>query len=157
MGSVVGTEVHPEADESIWSAEGSRESCIFAEDEEMGWAECEAAWSWVEAGACTVEQSLLPNWFVESGAGGCSEMDQPWRLKILDELKARLPGEEKFQGYQVAVDTTSWVHTGEARVNLGANFIDCVLQLEWMQNCGSLTVLNQDGITTMVMNFTEKY
>lgn len=50
VGSVVGTEVHPEADESIWSADGSRDSCIFAEDEELGWAECEAAWAWIEAG-----------------------------------------------------------------------------------------------------------
>lgn len=46
VGSVVGTEVHPEADESIWS-DSSRESCIFAEDEELGWAEYEAPWSWV--------------------------------------------------------------------------------------------------------------
>lgn len=68
VGSVVGTEVHPEADESIWSAEGSRESCIFAEDEELGWAESEAVWSWVEAGACTIDQGQLPNWFAESGS-----------------------------------------------------------------------------------------
>lgn len=152
VGSVVGTEVHPEADQSIWSAEGSRESCIFAEDEELGWAECEAAWSWVEAGACTVEQSVLPNWFAESGGAGLgsSEIGQPWRLKILDELKARLPADNEFEGYQVAVDTTSWVHTGEARVNLGGNFVDCILQLEWVRNCGTLTVLNQDGVTTTV-------
>lgn len=150
VGSVVGTEVHPEADESIWSAEGSRESCIFAEDEEMGWAECEAAWSWVEAGACTVEQNLLPNWFAENSCSSNSEIDQPWRLRILDELKARLPAQNEFKDYQVAVDTTSWVHTGEARVNLGIGFEDCVLQLEWVHNYGTLTVLNQDGVTTMV-------
>lgn len=40
VGSVVGTEVHPEVDESVWS-DGSRESCLFAEDEELGWAEYE--------------------------------------------------------------------------------------------------------------------
>lgn len=150
VGSVVGTEVHPEADESIWSADGSRESCIFAEDEELGWAECEAAWSWVEAGACTIDQNLLPNWFAENSTAMHGEMDQTWRLKILDELKARLPKQDAFKHYQIAVDTTSWVHTAEARVNLGAAFVDCILQLEWVQNCGTLTILNQDGVTTMV-------
>lgn len=153
VGSVVGTEVHPEADESIWS---SRESCIFAEDEEMGWAECEAAWSWVEAGACTVEQNLLPNWFAENGSAGGAETEQPWRLKILEELKARLPLQQDYNGYQRAVDTTSCIHTGEARVNLGGAFTDCVLQLEWLQNCGTLTILNQDGVTTMV-GFYKKF
>lgn len=46
VGSIVGTEVHPETDESVWS-ESSRDSCIFAEDDEMGWAEYDAPWSWV--------------------------------------------------------------------------------------------------------------
>lgn len=47
VGSIVGTEVHPETDESIWS-ESSKGSCIFAENEELEWAECnETPWSWV--------------------------------------------------------------------------------------------------------------
>lgn len=79
-----------------------------------------------------------------------SETDQPWRLRILEELKGRIPSQDVFRDYQPAVDTTSWVHTGEARVNLGAAFVDCVLQLEWVESCGTLTVLNQDGVTTMV-------
>lgn len=35
VGSIVGTEAHPECDESVWS-ESSRDSCIFTEDEELG-------------------------------------------------------------------------------------------------------------------------
>lgn len=150
VGSIVGMEVHPEVDESVWS-DGSRESCIFAEDEELGWAEYEAPWSWVEAGACTVEPAQLPNWFAEAGGGASqTEIAEPWRLKILQELKLRLPS-EKYKNWQLAVDTTSWVHTGEARVSWGSGqFVDCVLQLEWVQTTGTLTVLNPDGASTMV-------
>lgn len=46
VGSIVGMEVHPETDESVWS-ESSRDSCIFADDEELGWADYEAPWSCV--------------------------------------------------------------------------------------------------------------
>ncbi|XP_008194152.1 tectonin beta-propeller repeat-containing protein isoform X3 [Tribolium castaneum] len=149
VGSIVGTEVHPEVDESVWS-DGSRESCIFAEDEELGWAEYEAPWSWVEAGACTVDPTQLPNWFAETGGGASqTEIGEPWRLKILQELKLRLPT-EKYKNWQLAVDTTSWVHSGEARVSWGSGqFVDCVLQLEWVQTTGTLTVLNPDGASTM--------
>lgn len=148
VGSVLGTEVHPEADESIWS---SRDSCVFADDEELGWAECEAAWSWVEAGACTIDVTQLPNWFADSISSMSYELDQPWRLRILQELKSRLPSEEQFKNYEIAVDTTSWSHSGEARVSLGSDsFVDCILQLEWIHTCGTLTILNADGATTMV-------
>lgn len=46
VGSIVGTEVHPETDESVWS-ESSRDSCIFAEVEELEWAEYETPWTYV--------------------------------------------------------------------------------------------------------------
>ncbi|KAJ8966147.1 hypothetical protein NQ314_003710 [Rhamnusium bicolor] len=151
VGSIVGTEVHPETDESVWS-ESSRDSCIFAEDEELGWAEYEAPWSWVEAGACTVDPSQLPNWFAESGCGTANEeLEQPWRIKILEELRSRLPAQEAYTNYEQAVDTTSWIHSGEARVCLGSTgYVDCILQLEWVQTAGALTILNPDGATTMV-------
>lgn len=148
MGSVLGTEVHPESDESLW--QDRSDSSIFADDEELCWAEYEAPWSWVEAGACTVEPTQLPNWFAEGPNAQQGEREQPWRIKILEELKSRLSLEE-YNQYQVAIDTSSWTHTGEARVNLtGTAYIDCVLQLEWMQSAGSLTVLNPDGATSMV-------
>ncbi|XP_018569624.2 tectonin beta-propeller repeat-containing protein isoform X2 [Anoplophora glabripennis] len=150
VGSIVGTECHPETDESVWS-ESSRDSCIFAEDEELGWAEYEAPWSWVEAGACTVDPNQSPNWFGETGCGTTNEeLEQPWRIRILEELKARLPAQDAYTNYEQAVDTTSWVHTGEARVSLGSSaFVDCILQLEWVQTTGTLTILNPDGATTM--------
>lgn len=162
VGSIVGTEVHPEVDESVWS-ENSRDSCIFAEDEELGWAEYEAPWSWIAAGACTVEPlQLLPNWFADTGGGtttmSSAELDQPWRLRILNELKSRVPIKDTYVEYQLAVDTASWVHSGEARVSLGGGtstmpqppFVDCILQLEWVQSTGTLTTLNPDGASIMV-------
>lgn len=106
----------------------------------------------VEAGACTVDPNQLPNWFGETGCGTTNEeLEQPWRIKILEELKARLPAQDAYTHYEQAVDTTSWVHTGEARVSLGSSaFVDCILQLEWVQTTGALTILNPDGATTMV-------
>ncbi|XP_050309364.1 tectonin beta-propeller repeat-containing protein isoform X2 [Anthonomus grandis grandis] len=150
VGSIVGTEVHPETDESIWS-ESSRDSCIFAEDDEMGWAEYDAPWSWVEAGTCLIDSNQPPNWFADSNCGAMQEdFEQPWRNKILFDLKSRLPNKEKFSLYPPAVDTTSWVHKGEARVNLRSSaFVDCILELEWIQTTGTLTILNPDGATDM--------
>lgn len=149
VGSIVGTEVYPECDESLWLSDKA-DSSIFAEDEEMGWAEYEAPWSWVAAGACTVDSMQLPNWFAEGSNGPQAELNQPWRLKILEDLKARLAAKD-YSSYEVAVDTNSWVHSGEGRVNLnGVAYIDCVLQLEWMYMTGTLTILNPDAATVMV-------
>ncbi|XP_072376481.1 tectonin beta-propeller repeat-containing protein [Diabrotica undecimpunctata] len=150
VGSIVGMEVHPETDESVWS-ESSRDSCIFADDEELGWAEYEAPWSCVESGACTVDLPQLPNWFGDLDAyNSNADFDQPWRIKILDDLKERLPNRDTFTEYELAVNTTSWMHTGEARVSINASsFSDCLLQLEWIENNGILTILNPDGATAM--------
>lgn len=99
-----------------------------------------------------MDPNQLPNWFGESVYGTANEdLEQPWRMKILEELKMRLPSQEAYSHYEHAVDTTSWMHTGEARVSLGSSgFVDCILQLEWVQNIGTLTILNADGATTMV-------
>ncbi|KAK9870500.1 hypothetical protein WA026_008057 [Henosepilachna vigintioctopunctata] len=149
VGSVVGMEVHPETDESIWS-ECSRDSCIFGDDEELGWAEYEAPWSWVEAGACIIEHSQIPNWFTIANGSSIDELDQPWRNKILDALKYRLNDGDKYVDYEMAVDTSSWIQTGEARVSLKKSaYFECCLQLEWQENSGTLTILNPDGASTL--------
>ncbi|XP_017786159.1 PREDICTED: tectonin beta-propeller repeat-containing protein [Nicrophorus vespilloides] len=148
VGSVVGTEVI--SDESVYNSE-RQDSCIFAEDEELGWAEYEAPWSWVEAGPCTIDPNQLPNWFAEVPTLQQTELDQPWRLKILEDLKSRLSNDNKYSDYQVAIDTSSWVHSGEGRICMDSTnvFIDCVLQLEWVHTAGTLTVLHPDGASTM--------
>lgn len=79
-------------------------------------------------------------------------LEQPWRMQILRDLKARLPLQDVFVDYEQAVETTSWIHTGEARVKLrnSSGYVDCILQLEWVQTSGTLTILNPEGATTMV-------
>ncbi|KAK4880363.1 hypothetical protein RN001_008509 [Aquatica leii] len=152
VGSVVGTEAHPETDDSVWQADDSGNSSIFyAEDEELYWAEAETSWAWVEAGACLLDPSQLPNWFIETSILRQPELDQPWRLQILEKLQMRMPGKELYSNYLSAVDTTSWTHSGEARVclNTPVIFVECILQLEWVHTNGVVTVLNPDGATTM--------
>ncbi|VEN49848.1 unnamed protein product [Callosobruchus maculatus] len=166
-GSVVATEARPDTDGSVWSV-GESSSCIFAEDEELGWAEFEASWSWIEAGACTVDPSPpLPNWFGDSSGCGSSsslDVDAPWRQSILRELRRRTPPDDQFAHYERPGEAAaSWVHKGEARVQRGGDagsWIDCLLELEWVQEgslgntgsimcTGSLTILNADGASTL--------
>lgn len=61
----VGTEAHPETDCSIWDADLTRDSGVYGDDDDAAtlyWVEFDAMWSWVEAGACTVDPTQLPNW-----------------------------------------------------------------------------------------------
>ncbi|XP_031344755.1 tectonin beta-propeller repeat-containing protein isoform X2 [Photinus pyralis] len=155
VGSVVGTEAHPETDDSIWQADDFGNSSIFyTEDEELCWAELETSWGWVEAGACMLDPSQLPNWFIEANTLHQAELEQPWRLQILDNLKKRVPAVEMYAHYPTAVDTTSWMQSSEARVclnpaNSGSVFIECILQLEWVHTNGVVTILNLEGAATM--------
>lgn len=132
----------------MWS--DKQDSCIFAEDDELGWGEYDVPWSWVAAGACTVDANQVPNWFMEQMSITQTELDKPWRLQILENLKTRLLN-QTYKDVPLAIDTTSWVHAGEGRINLnGSAYVDCVLQLEWVHTYGTLTILNSDGATTMV-------
>lgn len=63
VGSVVGTEANPESD--VWETESGRDSGVFPEEDDslaFYWTECDAMWTWVVAGACTVDPQALPNW-----------------------------------------------------------------------------------------------
>ncbi|XP_055626940.1 tectonin beta-propeller repeat-containing protein [Toxorhynchites rutilus septentrionalis] len=163
VGSVVGTEAHPETDSSVFEGESSRDSGVFGEYEEHGgsqnWTECEVLWIGCAAGAVSVDPNQLPNWFNDSfGNGNQEELTQPWRIKILDDLKQRPPGplgESEFATYEKAIEMSSWVKSGEARAaKSGHAFEDCLIELEWVNNhgtgldSGTLTILNSDGITT---------
>lgn len=106
----------------------------------------------VESGACTIDLTQMPNWFGDSDLHQPNaDFDQPWRIKILDDLKKRLPLKHTFSDFELAVNTTSWLHTAEARVHFNSSgYHECILQLEWIENNGTLTILNPDGATTMV-------
>lgn len=64
---MVGVEAHPETDGSIFDPDLTSDSGVYGEDESSGavyWAECDAFWCKVEAGACFVDPSNLPKWYL---------------------------------------------------------------------------------------------
>ncbi|XP_055686263.1 tectonin beta-propeller repeat-containing protein isoform X2 [Lutzomyia longipalpis] len=163
VGSMVGTEAHPESDSVVFDAETSRDSGVFGEEDDHGgsqyWAECDVIWTGCSAGAVLVDPQQLPNWFNDTlSAGTQAELSQPWRLRILEDLKGRLSDADpaELEKYQLAIEMSSWVKSGEARVAKShGTFEDCLIELEWVNASGSsgldsgtLTILNPDGVTT---------
>ncbi|XP_035793382.1 tectonin beta-propeller repeat-containing protein-like [Anopheles albimanus] len=166
VGSVVGTEAHPETDSSVFEGECSRDSGVFGECEDHGgsfnWTDCEVVWVGCSAGAVMVDSNMLPNWFHNSSLQSniSEEFTHPWRVQLLNDLKQRLAANDldtdAFAHYEQAITMGSWVKTGEARcAKPGLPFEDCLIELEWVQGnqengpeSGTLTVLNSDGITT---------
>ncbi|XP_049762873.1 tectonin beta-propeller repeat-containing protein [Schistocerca cancellata] len=150
VGSVVGMEAHPESDGSVFDPDLSADSGVYGDDDagEMYWSECDVVWCMVAAGACTVDPQCLPNWFVENLSTADLELSKPWRVRILQELKKRVP--EEFNKYEKAVDISSWVKTGDARCMLketNYQLEDCVLELEWIG--GDLGTLESGTFTIM--------
>lgn len=159
VGSVVGIEAHPESDSAVFEAEGSsRDSGVFGEDDFAGsqyWTECDITWSCVAAGAVSVDPNQMPNWFNDVVSNSQAELAKPWRMKILENLQERnqksLNG---FEVYEKAMETSSWVKSGEVRAaRVNGQYEDCLIELEWVSSAsgmdsGTLTVLNSDGITT---------
>lgn len=158
VGSVVGIEAHPESDSAVFEAEGScRDSGVFGEDDFAGsqYIECDITWIGVAAGAVSVDPNQLPNWFNAAVDDSHAELAKPWRLKILDDLKTR-NGKlgTGFETYEKAIETSSWVKSGEVRIaRVNGTFEDCLIELEWVSSTsemdsGTFTVLNSDGVST---------
>lgn len=153
VGSVVGVEAHPESDSAVFESESG-----FSEDDFIGsqyWAECDVAWCNVAAGAVSVDPNQLPNWFNDVIDDTQSELAKPWRMKILENLKERNEKERTgFEEYEKVSETSSWIKSGEVKMaRYDGTFEDCLIELEWVSSkagmdCGTLTVLNSDGITT---------
>lgn len=68
VGSMVGVEAHPETDGSIFDPDLTSDSGVYGEEDDssggMYWAECDASWYKVEAGACFADPSNPPKWYV---------------------------------------------------------------------------------------------
>ncbi|KDR11313.1 tectonin beta-propeller repeat-containing protein isoform X6 [Zootermopsis nevadensis] len=156
VGSIVGMEAHPESDGSVFDPV-SGDSGVFGEEEDtevIYWADGDMAWCMVEAGACTVDPLYPPNWFIEAHVVPEVELFKPWRVKILQELKKRLPEERSsFEKYEKAIEMSSWVKSGKAWCQLknsNHQFEDCMLELEWVGSdrgrldSGTLSVLSLD-------------
>uniref|UniRef100_A0ABD2WY66 Galectin domain-containing protein n=1 Tax=Trichogramma kaykai TaxID=54128 RepID=A0ABD2WY66_9HYME len=162
VGSMVGAEVHPETDGSIFDPDFTGDSSVFGEDESAAaiyWAEYEMTWVKVEAGACLVDLNNPPKWLVETNGSNQVEIIEEWRINILNELKNRLKGIDfDVDLCEKAIEKSSWVKNGEAKCKLKGTslFEDCIVELEWISSdagtldFGTLTILNTDGVTTMV-------
>lgn len=160
VGSVVGVEAHPETDSAVFESDSSRSSLLFGdEDDHCGsvyWAECDMSWANCCAAAVLVDPNHLPKWFNEATLVDLGiDLNQNWRLDLLDLLKSRF-AKVKIdpEKYVVAVKLTSWVKNGKAKIVRNA-LIDCLLELEWISTSGSvngsgtLTLLNEDGVTIL--------
>lgn len=160
VGSVVAIEAHQDQDQAIFEPEGSgnRDSGVFGEDDFVGsqyWTDCDISWSNVASGAVCIDPNQLPNWFSDTVDDSQAEMTKPWRLDILKCLKERNEKEsEGFEGFEKAIESSSWVKSGEAKVSkFNGGYEDCLIELEWVSSasgmdCGTLTILNSDGVTT---------
>lgn len=160
VGSVVGTEAHPETDSAIFESDSSRSSCVFGDDDDhcgyMYWTQCEMSWANCCAAAVIVDPNHLPKWFNEATlADPTVDLNQNWRLELLGKLKSRF---ERLaidpEKYEVAVKLTSWIKNGKAKIVRNVNaLLDCLIELEWISSSGSatgsgtLTLLNEDGVT----------
>lgn len=169
VGSMVGTEAHPESDAAVFDAESGRDSGVFGgdDDDQTGsqyWAECDVIWTGCSAGAVTVDAAMLPQWFSDAGSMAAPELTQPWRVQILQSLKARVSPEriDGLERYEKAVEKSSWVKSGEVRAAKPfESFEEAIVELEWVtssssvldcgaptQDSGTLTILAPDGVTT---------
>lgn len=88
------------------------------------------------------------------------EIVEPWRIRILEELKNRGRNVDfDLSRYEKAIERSSWVKNGDARCKLKGSLVyeDCIMELEWISSdsgtldSGTLTILNADGATTIVM------
>lgn len=165
MGSVVGTEAMPDSDTIVFQSDTSRDSGVFGEDDDVAgdsqyWQDMDMIWTVCSAGAVFVDVNALPNWFNESVVQVTQhELTEQWRLKIVEDLAKqanRVNEMEEREKYQLAVDTSSWVKSGEAKMaKLNGQFEECLIELEWVSasggqdmDSGTLTILNPDGVTT---------
>lgn len=156
VGSIVGTEAHPESDSSVFETSSNRGSCIFSEEDDQSgmqyWNTNDSTWTVCSAGAVFIESTQLPNWFKDSANLSEPNIDTnvEWRKKTIDKLCRRI-GDFDHSTYEKAIETSSWVKSIEAKfAKLADGFDDCLIELEWLSSSGSgtLTILNVDGVTT---------
>lgn len=157
VGSMVGTEAHPESDSTVFETDSNRGSFISEEDDQYGtqyWSESETTWTNCTAGAVLVESNQLPHWFKDSITLSESSMDlnKEWRIKMIEMLKKRLNGFDS-SNYEKAIEMSSWVKSAEAKFAKNDSYEDCLIELEWLTTSattgsGTLTILNLDGVST---------
>ncbi|XP_017059867.1 tectonin beta-propeller repeat-containing protein [Drosophila ficusphila] len=175
VGSVVGTEAHPESDSTVFESDSTHHgSDVFLgeDDDHTGsqfWTECGILWSCVAPGAVTVDVGNMPNWFNEQLTSDSKvDVNANWRKDILSKLQRRQEKLAKLQTvakFEKAVELSSWVKSADARYQRpGGEFEDCIIELEWVSSgsgtsgsetsrsgdSGTFTVLSPDGAATKI-------
>lgn len=161
VGSVVACEVHPDSDATLFEVEYSKDSGIFAEEDIDHFRGSTLSidnnvWTTLTAGALTIDINQLPKWLNFDSFGSFSAMKykESWRLDILQSLKMRQNTiRDTFQNYEKAIELSSWVKSGEAKISHGGKpYEECLIELEWVDDTvtsgsGTLTILSSDTIT----------
>ncbi|XP_068143293.1 tectonin beta-propeller repeat-containing protein [Drosophila tropicalis] len=178
VGSVVGTEAHPESDSAVFESDSAHHgSDVFLgeDDDHTGsqfWTECGILWSCVATGAVCLDVSNLPNWFNEQSSNDSQvDVNANWRKDILSKLQLRQQKLAKMQEmakFEKAVELSSWIKSSDARYQRpGGEYEDCIIELEWVSgvssstnaatgatadcnDSGTFTVLSPDGSSTKI-------
>ncbi|KAL4710746.1 hypothetical protein ACJJTC_004391 [Scirpophaga incertulas] len=157
VGSVVGMEAQPDSDSSVFDVD----SGMYFDEEvsQTAWGMCETTWTFVDAGACFVDNMQIPHWFTDIQNAHNYDLIAKWRIQILDSLKTC----NKFHGinlskYGIAIDEKGWTRSCEARlVNNNNTCEDSILSLYWhsLENIGTLSVFQPDGTIKFILNLGE--
>lgn len=157
VGSVVGMEARPDSDSSVFDVD----SGMYFDEEvsQTAWGTCDAAWSFVDAGACNIDIVQVPHWFTDSHNATNSDLIAKWRIDILESLKNRNNNKQTdLSEYDVAIEEKGWMRSSEARlISTNNSGEDCILSLYWhsLENTGTLSVFNPDGAIKFIINLSE--
>ncbi|XP_047509859.1 tectonin beta-propeller repeat-containing protein isoform X1 [Pieris napi] len=157
VGSVVGMEAQPDSDSSVFDLD----SGMFFDEEvsQTAWGTCDVAWSFVAAGACSLDSVQPPHWFSDSQNVHNTDIVAKWRLQILDELKTRNNSLSiDVTKFGIAIEEKGWTRSCESRiVNYNNTSEDCIISLYWhaSENTGTLSVFQPDGTIKFIFNLSE--
>ncbi|XP_037974156.2 tectonin beta-propeller repeat-containing protein [Plutella xylostella] len=157
VGSVVGMEAHPDSDSSVFD----HDSGMYFDEEvsQTAWGTSDAAWTFVAAGACTIDTVQVPHWFTDSHNVCNTDLSAKWRCDILDKLKMRNNYQSlDLSNYGVAVEEKGWTRSSESRlIDSNNSGEDCILSLYWhsIENTGTLSVFNPAGAIKFILNLCD--
>ncbi|CAH2086466.1 unnamed protein product [Euphydryas editha] len=156
VGSVVGMEAQPDSDSSVFDVD----SGMYFDEEvsQTAWGTCDATWTFIEAGACSIDTVQIPHWFTDSKNAYNSDITAKWRFQILDSLKSRNMLDIDHNNYGLAIEMKGWTRSCEARLVCENNTSeDCILSLYWhaSENIGTLSVFQPDGTIKFILNLGE--
>lgn len=156
VGSVVGMEAQPDSDSSVFDVD----SGMYFDEEvsQTAWGTCDATWTFIEAGACSIDVVQTPHWFTDSKNAYNSDITAKWRFQILDSLKSRKKLETDHDNYGLAIEMKGWTRSCEARLVCENNTSEeSILSLYWhaSENIGTLSVFQPDGTIKFILNLGE--